>query len=335
MSADGKTSAVHLFLKSLEASEDFEGAVIGHVEELLEAERQTLGAGVELYQIGTPYLRQEVRRTIRHDLITLSPLALAMLFLVLFFFFRTAIAALPALTGLMSVVSTLGFMGYMGFGITTVSSMIPLLLLVVGSAEDIHMLAEYGAGLRETSDRDHAVADMASKSRLAILLTSFTTLLGFITMAWNPLPALSEFGIAASFGIGINFLLTILVVPSVLNLVPPPKALSRPEKDRYAGLRRFALGALDRRRRVALIAVAAVVASLLLIPNIDVDTDYLRFFPEDSNIQRLYRDVQENLVGAMPLMLVVDTKRPDGIKDPPCCATWRSSPTSCASAGTR
>ena len=316
VSRDGKTSAVHLFLQSLEAGEEFEARVIGEVDGLLDAERKALGGRVELYQIGTPYLRQEVRRTIRSDLLKLAPLSLATLFVTLFFFFRTGVAALPALTGLLSVISTLGFMGYMGYGITSVSMMIPPLLLVCGSAEDIHMLAEYGAGLREANDRDHAVKEMASKSQLAILLTSFTTVLGFLTMAWNPLPALAQFGVASSFGILINFVLTVLVVPSVLQFVPAPKKLARPEKDRYAPLRRFALGALDRRRRVALIAALAVAASILLVFRIDVDTDFLRFFPEDSKIQKLYRDVSENLVGAMPLMVVVDTKRPDGVKDP-------------------
>ena len=59
--------------------------------------------------------------------------------------------------------------------------------------------------------------------------------------------------------------------------------------------------------------LAACIAGIFLM---EVDTDYLRFFPEDSKIQRLYRDVSENLVGAMPLMVVVDTHRPDGVKDP-------------------
>ena len=202
-----------------------------------------------------------MRRTIRSDLLDLDPLSLVTLFLTLFFFFRTGVAALPALTGLLSVMATLGFMGYMGYGISSVSMMIPPLLLVCGSAEDIHMLAEYGAGLREVNDRDHAVKDMAAKSQLAILLTSFTTVIGFLTMAWNPLPALAQFGVAASFGILINFVLTVLVVPSILQFLPAPKALARPEKDRYAPLRRFALGALDRRRLVALIAGLALAAA--------------------------------------------------------------------------
>ncbi|HEX2466481.1 MAG TPA: hypothetical protein VHR17_17805, partial [Thermoanaerobaculia bacterium] len=148
VSKDGKTSAVHLFLQSLEAGEEFEARVIGEVDRLLAAECTALGgtAGpidedhsatlvcdrdrgrVELYQIGTPYLRQEVRRTIRGDLLKLAPLSLATLFVTLFFFFRTGVAALPALTGLLSVIATLGFMGYMGYGITSVSMMIPPLL---------------------------------------------------------------------------------------------------------------------------------------------------------------------------------------------------------------
>jgi predicted RND superfamily exporter protein len=316
VSRDGKTSAVHLFLETLEAGETFEGNLIAQVEALIEQETKALGGRAEMYQIGTPFLRQQVRGSLRRDLLTLSPLSLATLFVTLFFFFRTPISALPALTGTLSVIATLGFMGLFGFGITTVSAMVPLLLLVVGSAEDIHMLAEYQSGLREQQGRDHAVKDMAHKSRLAILLTSFTTLIGFITMVWNPLPELAEFGIACSFGIGINFLLTILVVPSVLQWLPPPKAMLRPEKEYLVGLQRFVLRMLDRRRLVVTVAALVIAACVVGIFMMEVDTDFLRFLPEDSEVQVRFRDISKNLVGGMALMVVVDTHRPDGVKDP-------------------
>ncbi len=73
ISRDGKTAAVHLFLDTLDASETFEARVIGEVETLLDAERQALGDRVEMYQIGTPYLRQEVRQ--HHPAATCSPWA--------------------------------------------------------------------------------------------------------------------------------------------------------------------------------------------------------------------------------------------------------------------
>jgi predicted RND superfamily exporter protein len=316
VSRDGRTAAVHLFLQSLQASEDSESQVLARVEAMLERERATLGDRVELYQIGTPYLRKEVRTMIRKDLVTLAPVGVAALFIVLFTFFRTPMAALPAFTGSLSVIAALGVMGYLGYGITVVSSMIPLLLLVVGSAEDIHMLAEYGAGLREKGGKGEAVESMALKSRIAILLTTLTTFIGFITMAWNPLPALAQFGIAASIGITINFLLTILVVPPILQYLPKPKAMARPDTNHLVGLQRFAISSLDHRRPVAAISIVLLLVATAGIFLVEVDTDYLRFFPEDSNIQRLYRDVSENLVGAMPLMVVVDTHRPEGAKDP-------------------
>jgi predicted RND superfamily exporter protein len=316
VSRDGRATAVHLFLQSLNSAQDFEANVIAQVETLLDAERKTLGAGVEMYHVGTPFVRQEVRGTLRRDLGRLIPLSLVTLFLTLFAFFRTSVAALPALTGLLSVICALGFMGLVGYGIDTVSMMIPALLLVVGSAEDIHMLAEYGSGLREQNERGRAVEDMAHKSRLAILLTTFTTLIGFVTMAWNPLPALAQFGIATAFGIGINFLLTILVVPSVLQWLPPPKALRQPEREYLGGLRRFVMRMLDHRGRVIAVAAVALAVCIGGIFLMEVDTDYLRFFPEDSKVQRRFRDVSEDLVGAMPLMVVVDTHRPDGVKDP-------------------
>src|SRR4029453_13903728 len=73
---------------------------------------------------------------------------------------------------------------------------------------------------------------------------------------------------------------------------------------------------LDRRRWViagAAVVLAACIGGIFIM---DVDTAYVPFFPDAPPVQIRYRDISKNLVGAMPLMIVVDTHRPDGVKDP-------------------
>ena len=233
-------------------------------------------------------------------------------------FFRAfAAAIIPAVTGLFSVAATLGLMGWLDFAINPVSVIIPPLLVVIGATEDIHLLAEYEAGLRSKMEKNVAVRTMALRSGLAILLTSLTTFVGFATIAPNAIPMLREFGLAASLGIALNFVITVLLVPPILRFLKSPKAFLASEKESLGWLRDIVLTATTRHRAgVAIGSVVVILVAAVGCLRIVVDSDYLRFFRPDSEIRQLYDQVSEHLAGAMSFLVVVDTGEVDGLKDP-------------------
>ena len=315
---DGRTAAVHLFLEKRPDDPDFEKHLIGEIELLLEAERSKLGRGTEIYQVGKPYLKLLSVNLLTKDLTLLFPIALIAILLTLQIFFRAfAAAVVPAITGLLSVAATLGAMGYLDFAVNPITVIIPLLLVVIGCTEDIHLLAEYEVGLRQKLEKHAAIRAMAVKSGLAILLTSLTTFVGFITIAPNAIPMLREFGIAASLGIAINFILTVLLVPTILRFLKAPDSFRGAERDSLQWLRSLVIVVTTRHRaRVVVAASIAIFFSVAGCLRIVVDTDYLRIFDEESEVRKLYRDVSDHLAGAMNFVVIVDTGSEYGIQDP-------------------
>ena len=75
---------------------------------------------------------------------TLMPLAVGALLIALFLLLRQMLDILtPLVTAAVSILWTFGLMGWLGIPINVVTSTIPILLIVVGSTEDIHLLAEF------------------------------------------------------------------------------------------------------------------------------------------------------------------------------------------------
>ncbi len=318
INATATTTAIHLNVESRPDDPDYDTRVCKAVESLIERERKVLGDGVEIYQCGSPYLKAEITSYIQRDAFILAPVSCFVVLLTLFIFFRSTLAvAIPIVTGALSVAATLGFMGYMGYAINPVSTIIPTLLMVCGCTEDIHLLAEYALGIRTKAEKNKAVLHMAVKSGTAIALTSVTTFVGFVTIAPNSIPILREFGIAASLGILLNFVLTITMVPSLVTWFPTPRSFLSEGKDPLGWIRGIVLGGvLGHRRLIAFSAAAVCAVSIYGSTRITVDTDYLNFFKTESEVRKVYRDVKENFVGLTNYFVVIDTGEENGVRDP-------------------
>ncbi len=315
----GRATAVHLFIESRPDDKKFNDRLVAEVETLLDTERVKLGKDVELYQIGSPLLKSLVSKHLTHDLFQLIPLSTIVLLIILYIFFRTTVAMIvPCVTGLLSVLGTLGFMGVMGFALNPMTTVIPTLLIVVGCTEDIHIISSFALGIQDKLAKNQAIKRMAIKSGTAIFLTSLTTLIGFATMIVNSIPMLIEFGIVSSFGITLNFLLTIMLVPSVLKWYPTPKRfLSKSDKESLVWLQNVLIAAVTKYpNHVIAITLAVVGVAAWGCSKVEVDTDYLAFFKPDSEIIKLFNDSSKHLSGATVFYVVVDTGKEDGIQEP-------------------
>jgi predicted RND superfamily exporter protein/CRP-like cAMP-binding protein len=317
LNARGTATAIHLFVEDRPKEEGYNNRLVSAAQEMIDQAQQHLGPKVEMYQCGSPYLKTNILASIQRDGETLTPASLVALFLVLFLFFRTTSAVLiPLVTGLTSVVITLGFMGFMGFAINPVSVIIPTLLIVVGCTEDIHLLAEYGLSLKGGMEKNNAIRHMAVKGGLAILLTSLTTFVGFVTLSPNSIPMLREFGIAASFGMMANFTVTILMAPHMLRWFKPHVAKQADGKFLRWGEGLVARACLKHRKGILIGSVAFLVAAIGCSSLVKVDTDYLRFFKKDSEVRRVYRDFTKNLVGGTNFMVIISGNEPGAMKSP-------------------
>jgi predicted RND superfamily exporter protein len=171
------------------------------------------------YTVGFARVRNEIAARILDEQSHLLPFAIGALLLALFLLLRQLIDILtPLLTAGISILWTFALMATLGIPLNVVTSTIPILLIVVGSTEDIHLLAEFRQAQRRGDGVDTAIAHMARKMGRTVLLTFVTTWAGFLSVGLSGIEVLQQFGLVASTGLLFNFVVTVIFIPSALAL---------------------------------------------------------------------------------------------------------------------
>lgn len=212
---NGEAMAVAVVFKDTDAPPD-DHQVTSALEQ---ATRPLQEAYSRAYPIGFPLVRTEIAQRIMAEQNALMPMAIGALLIALFLLLRQLLDILtPLLTAGISILWTFGLMGWLGIPINVVTSTVPILLIVVGSTEDIHLLAEFRHAQRCGDNTEIALQHMARKMGRTVLLTFLTTYAGFLSVGLSGIETLSQFGLIASTGLLFNFIVTIVFIPAALSL---------------------------------------------------------------------------------------------------------------------
>ncbi|HET9259418.1 MAG TPA: MMPL family transporter [Acidimicrobiia bacterium] len=95
------------------------------------------------------------------------------------------------------------------------TQIVPILLIGLGVDYAIHLTSRYREEIGEGLGVDGAMTGAVKTVGIALFLATVTTVIGFLTNVFNPVPALKDFGILAAVGILVAFLLMLTFVPAV------------------------------------------------------------------------------------------------------------------------
>jgi len=311
LSPSGNSMAINIYFNARTDDPDFDQLASRELDRFIAPLDEKLDTA---YQIGSSYIRSAISEKITQDQKTVLPLALLVLLVTLGLTLRRLSGVvIPLLTAGLSVVWTLGLMAAIGLPVNVMTSIVPALLVIIGSTEDIHLLSEYMTGISKGLDKRAAIDRMANKMSLAITLTFITTYLGFLSISLNDLQLLREFGLVASTGLLLNFLITVLLVPVSLRLFGSTRNRKKRTKDssiqRLAGsLFRF----IQQHRRativvsVLILLLASAGASLLRVNNNSLD-----YFGTDSPVIQRIQTLQNEIAGIQTFSIVLTA----GIED--------------------
>ncbi len=310
VSDDGQSTSINIYMEPRVPDSDFQDNMCIAVEAVVEKYRSEFG---EIFQLGTPYSTTTVSALMQQDQNVLFPVCLMVVLLTAAISMRSPSGAiLPFLTTALSVIWTLGFMGYMDLPLTLLSFIIPSLVAVIGSTEDMHILSEYMEGMHEcNSDRLKAIEYMSRKLGVALLLTSVTTFAGFISISANQIQGLREFGYSAGFGLFVNPLITVMVAPIYLRYFGPRYRMQTGSihiiERLFEILTQGVIRLTTTRGRQLIVGFLAVaVFCVVLIPNVRFDNSIYGFFRKDSEIIRRFNVLTDELCGSGTFFLRID-----------------------------
>ena len=94
------------------------------------------------------------------------------------------------------------------------TQIVPILLIGLGVDYAIHLISRYREEIGAGESVDGAMTGAVKSVGIALFLATITTVVGFLTNVFNPVPALKDFGILSAVGIVVAFLLMLTFVPA-------------------------------------------------------------------------------------------------------------------------
>lgn len=225
---------------------------------------------------------------------TFADMGLTMLTIVLAIFWMNGIGALLQQAGLIGEFNE-------------ISQIVPILLIGLGVDYGIHLTSRYREEVGEGKSVDGGISAAIGTVGVALALATLTTMIGFLTNAFNPIPALKDFGILAAIGIGASFTLMLTFVPAVRELMDR-RAEAKGE------LPREAMGATSDRllpqimEKTSVLAVKAPIPTLIVtlllgvlgyvgLSNISTEFSFTDFLPGDSPMVETFEILNDEFGG--------------------------------------
>jgi len=317
VSEDGKTLALLARLAADIQTEKQKRPVIDRVQQL---SQQTMGDRFALFYSGIPTIQKEYTEQGLSDMRTFFGLSAAIVCFFLYVTFRSLAGLyLPQATVITSVALLLGLMALCHQKIDLINNVIPSLLLVYGIADSIHLLHRYyeevGRGLTQREALLVTIRHMA----LACFMTSFTTAVGFFSLTTATIHIIKTFGLFAGVGILIAYLVTILLLPILLSLHPPPLRQSkiwRGEGFLERILER--VGRVNERhpRKLLALGLALFAVSAYFSTRVNIESYILEELTEENPIVRANHVMEDQMMGVFPYEVQVTAGAEGGALDP-------------------
>ncbi len=317
ISDDGHYTSIVVELDPSPAGLELRDAALTTIQRLVTAAR----GPEEVVVAGAPMVGHVFRHHMATDLGRLVPLTLVVIAACLWLLFRRPRAVtLPTLAVGAAMVWTLGLMRLLDTPLSMITTALPPVLIAVGVAYGVHVLAAYWGELRAGHGRSQAVRHAVGRVAWPLVLSAVTTAAGFASIAASPIRTLQEFGGFSMVGVIFSMVLSLTLIPIVLNLLPAERwERWRRQRRRWAidrWLRR--IGSFNRRERLAVVAMALLLLVLSAggIARIVADTDYLSYLPESAPIRQAAELFNRHLAGATTFTVVLESQTPGRFRQP-------------------
>ena len=192
------------------------------------------GDGTEEYHItGLPAAEDRFGVEMFLQMGIAAPLAGLIIFLLMWFFFRSVTLVLsPMIVAMATVIATMGLLIGLGYTVHIMSSMIPIFLMPIAVVDSVHILSEFGRSLsaRKEPRTDHPPGDGKPLYSYALHVADVRGRVCFARIP--PIPPVQVFGSFVAVGIVLAFLLTITFIPAFVSLMSDARIRKlRPERE--------------------------------------------------------------------------------------------------------
>ena len=169
------------------------------------------------YMSGDIYNQYKIVDYILSILLILPPLTIMVILLVFRWqigaFKPTLLSVLPAAIGSLW---TFGIIGFLGNPVSILTAVVPVFIIVIGSADGLHFTSHFQEALMEGLDRKAAMTKTLKVVGVPMIITTLTSMAGFLSLLTMNTGSIVDLSVFATVGIFLAGIATWYVLPLIL-----------------------------------------------------------------------------------------------------------------------
>lgn len=212
ISEDGKTLVV--LLKTVNSID------LDQARTLMEGlDKLIVGYNFEEYHyLGRAYFQTELVAMQKREIMVSAGVAGVLVSLIMFWIFRRTWGIVIALVSIgLGMLLFMGLLGATGRPLNAMAALYPVLMIIVGTSDVIHIMSKYIDELRKGKEQSEAIQITIKEIGLATLLTSITTAIGFATLLTSRVDPIRDFGLNAAAGVIVAYITVIFFTTALLS----------------------------------------------------------------------------------------------------------------------
>jgi predicted RND superfamily exporter protein len=318
VSDDGRVAGVRLTINMPGINHEKETPeVVFHVRKLA-ADIEKQHPGIHFYLTGQIVVDQSFPEATEADFNFVWPAFLVVMMLLLALIYRGVLfMVITIVTGLLAIGAGLGLVGWTELKVNAAITAAPVMILTLAIADCIHILSSYTHELRLGKSKQVAMTTSLRINFTPILLTTFMTALGFLTLHFNDSPPYQALGYAVASGVFYAMVFAIIFLPALMMLIPHkiPKEEKNndPRSEMMVKLAGWVVG--NNRWLPWLMGGISLFFVLSLSLN-EINDNPVKYFGEKQTMRQHLDFVNNNITGIGALNYSLDSGEEGGVSNP-------------------
>ncbi|MFQ5550528.1 MAG: RND family transporter [Gemmatimonadales bacterium] len=317
ISPDADTTGINVTIQYPEQSLEEVPLAVGYARQLT-AQLESDYPGVRIALSGVSMLNNAFAETGQNDSMTLMPLMFGILIVFMVVILRNACATAATLSVIvLSTATALGLAGYLGIKLTPISVIAPVIIMTLAIADSVHILTTMLGLMRDGIDKFAALREALRINFLAVVITTVTTAVGFLTLNFSDSPPFHDLGNMTAIGIASALVYTATFLPALLVVLRMRCTLRAQSGGRVeAGLETLAQWITRRHRAILLTAGLVTIILVALVPFVDLNDEWVKYFDYRVPFRHDAEFAIDNLNGLYPIEFSLPAEGAEGVSDP-------------------
>lgn len=254
----------------------------------------------------------------KRELIVTAIVSLLLVLIVLYIIYkRTAIVFITLISIFVALLIFLGLLSLLGKELSALAAFYPILMLIVGTSDVIHILDNFLEKLKVGVTKQAAIVQSLKEVGLSTLLTSVTTAIGFLSLLFSKLVGIRDFGVNSAIGVLIAYITVVFFTSSLVLMFKKSTLLPVKSKSTFWQRHLLKINAFTIAKPKSIVSISIIFTLICGYGLTLVNTNYTfkTSLPNNSKIAEDFAFFQNEYSGFRTIELAVQTKEGYAITD--------------------